>query len=131
MNRTGTTPHHSQTMLQTFSVPRKPKSEVARLLGMNIRTIYDYLKNLETFEDFMNDYPQIGGRYVTKAGLTEYQIWVIKCLQFMIKQGMKFSDLTIVETQGKMSFKVLDKSLEKALSKSSYGKQIESYYQVA
>ena len=80
----------------------------------------------------MSDYPIIKDDYVTKTGLTDYQIWVLSCIQHLIKSSkLNFSDFTVNESYGKTTIKVLDKSLQSELSKASYQRQIDSYQQVA
>jgi hypothetical protein len=66
-------------MNETF-IPDAPitKKRLASFLGVSERSIFNYqLLASQYVDDFLADYPAIGGKYITASPLTGYQAWVL------------------------------------------------------
>ena len=69
-------------MSNSFSLenltPPITKRKLAAALGTSERTIFNYQAFAVTsIDDFLSDYPTVGGAYATNAPLTAYQAYVL------------------------------------------------------
>jgi len=66
--------------MNDWNIPDAPitKKRLASYLGVSERSIFNYqLLAVQFVDDFLSDYPSIGGKYITATPLTAYQAWVI------------------------------------------------------
>lgn len=104
--------------IHEFIVKRTSKTQVAKELGISNQWLHKfYLKIAEQVNDFIFDYPSIGSIHRKRAGLTDYQVWVVGKIMQLTQAGMHSSEMLYENSYGGTSF---NEQLDAALSKSNY-----------
>jgi hypothetical protein len=104
--------------INDFVKQRKSKVEVAKELGISNQWLHKfYLKIASQVNDFAFDYPAIGHVHRKRAGLTDYQVWVVTKIMQLTQAGMHSSEMIYDNSYGGTSF---NEQLDTALSKANY-----------
>ena len=62
------------------------RNALAIVIGCSNRSIFNYQKiAVEFVDDFLFDFPQLEGKFVTDYPLTTYQCWVIYRIHYFLK----------------------------------------------
>lgn len=106
-----------QYMSNSFSLddlkPPITKRKLAQALGVSERSIFNYqIVAMTSVDDFLPDYPSIGGKYHTAAPMTQYQAYVISQIKAFldyfpnvrILQDKLENDICIQKSWGKPAF---------------------------
>lgn len=110
--------------LTDFVTQRTSKRELAKILNISERNLYYYLEIAGQTLDFNDDYPLLGGEYLTRIGLTEYQIWVVRQLINLMQTGVKKKQLFDYDDDGHCDG--LNPKIDNFLSKESYYTEISN-----
>lgn len=106
--------------ISDFIRKRYAKSKLAQDLEVTPQCLCSYLRIANQVNDFKFDYPKSPeGEYLTRKGLTDYQVWCVKKLFAMVAAGYEKQQMFVMCD----GFKELDQRLNNYLSKKTFLKE--------
>ena len=113
-----------QYMINAFSLetltPPITKRQLAQALDVSERSIFNYqLIAITSIDDFLGDYPSVGGKYITSAPMSHYQANVIAHIKAFLDY---FPNVRIL--QEKLE---IDSNIQRSWSKAAFLAQYPEY----